>query len=147
VKEMRRDRPQEAGSSVPVGPEGGAFAPSFGIGQTTGYRLQVTGYRLQGTGCYRGTDGTAYYMYASPLEAAIVKAAPSPALLTVQEVAAVLRKRPAAVRALARRGELAFIRSGKAMLVRPEDLAAYLDRCRRPALWERGEKALREALR
>lgn len=74
------------------------------------------------------------------------KAAPPPALLTVQEVAAVLRKRPAAVRALARRGELAFIRCGKTILVRREDLDAYIARCRRPARWERGEQALREAI-
>ena len=41
-----------------------------------------------------------------------------PGLLT-GEMTAVLRERPAAVHALARRGELAFIRCGKSRLFRP----------------------------
>jgi excisionase family DNA binding protein len=75
------------------------------------------------------------------------KAAASPALLTVPEVAEILRKRPAAVRAIARRRELAFIRSGKAMLFRRQDLDAYILRCRRPASWERGSAALAQVLK
>lgn len=63
----------------------------------------------------------------------------APELLTVAEVAAMLRKKPAAVRALANRGELSFYRVGRAMLFAPEDLAQFLSEHRRPA---RGEKAL-----
>jgi excisionase family DNA binding protein len=76
-----------------------------------------------------------------------MKPAPvAPELLTVLDVAEILRKRPPAVRALARRGELAFVRCGKAMLFRREDLDAYILRCRRPASWERGAAAVRGIL-
>ena len=63
----------------------------------------------------------------------------SPGLLTVEEVSEVLRKRPAAVRAIANRGAISFYRVGRAMLFTPADIQVYLDRCRRLA---RGEKAL-----
>jgi excisionase family DNA binding protein len=62
-----------------------------------------------------------------------------PRLLTVTEVAASLRKKPAAVRALANRGEISFYRVGRAMLFAPSDLQRFLSEHRRPA---RGEKAL-----
>jgi excisionase family DNA binding protein len=60
-------------------------------------------------------------------------------LLTVSELAEILRKRPAAVRALARRGEVAFYRVGRAMLFDPQDVETFLATCRRPA---RGERML-----
>ena len=60
-------------------------------------------------------------------------------LLTVPEVAAALRKKPAAVRALANRGEISFYRVGRAILFAPTDLERFLAEHRRPA---RGEKAL-----
>lgn len=63
----------------------------------------------------------------------------SPQLLTVVEVAEALRKRPAAIRALANRGEISFFRVGRALLFAPSDLERFLAEHRRPA---RGEKAL-----
>lgn len=60
-------------------------------------------------------------------------------LLTVREVATALRKKPAAVRALANRGEISFYRVGRALLFTPTDLERFLAERRRPA---RGEKAL-----
>jgi excisionase family DNA binding protein len=62
----------------------------------------------------------------------------SASLLTVGEVAGALRKKPAAVRALANRGELSFYRVGRTMLFSPIDLERFLAQHRRPA---RGEKA------
>jgi excisionase family DNA binding protein len=53
-------------------------------------------------------------------------------LLTVSELAVILRKRPAAVRALAQRGEIAFYRVGRAMLFDPQDVETFLAACRRP---------------
>lgn len=55
------------------------------------------------------------------------------ALLNVQDVAVQLRLTPAAVRALARRGEITFYRIGRGIRFRPEDVEAYLARKRRPA--------------
>jgi excisionase family DNA binding protein len=60
------------------------------------------------------------------------------ALLDVQDVAARLRLKPAAVRALARRGEITFERVGRGLRFRPGDVESYLERQRRPA---RGERA------
>ena len=60
-------------------------------------------------------------------------------LLTVLELSAALRKRPAAVRALAQRREIAYYRVGRAMLFDPQDVEVFLAGCRRPA---RGEKAI-----
>ncbi len=54
-----------------------------------------------------------------------------PELITVSELAERLRSRPAKIRALANRGELAFYRHGRAMLFSPEDVAAYLSRAHR----------------
>jgi excisionase family DNA binding protein len=53
--------------------------------------------------------------------------------LIVSELAEILRKRPAAVRALAKRGEIAFFRVGRAMLFDPQDVETSLAACRRPA--------------
>lgn len=64
-------------------------------------------------------------------------------LLDVRDVAARLRLKPAAVRALARRGEIGFVRIGRSLRFRTDDVGAYLERQRRPA---RGEaRALRAA--
>jgi excisionase family DNA binding protein len=63
------------------------------------------------------------------------------ALLTVPELAAALRLKPAAVRALARRGEISFYRVGRALRFRSDDVEAFLARQRRPARSERGARA------
>ena len=63
-------------------------------------------------------------------------------LLTVLHVAEVLGKKPPAVRALARRGEIAYHRIGRSLRFAPEDVRTFLARCRRPARSERGEQAL-----
>jgi excisionase family DNA binding protein len=60
-------------------------------------------------------------------------------LLTVEDLAALLRKRPAAVRLLARGGAIAFHRVGRSLRFDPADVEAFLARQRRPA---RGEKAV-----
>jgi excisionase family DNA binding protein len=60
-----------------------------------------------------------------------------PDLLTVEQLAAYLAKRPAAVRAMAHRGEISFIRCGpRAMRFREDDVTRFLDANRRPALGE-----------
>jgi len=59
-----------------------------------------------------------------------------PALLSVEQLAEYLAKRPAAVRALAHRGEIAFIRCGRAIRFREDDVARFLDANRRPAVGE-----------
>jgi excisionase family DNA binding protein len=56
-----------------------------------------------------------------------------PALLSVEQLADYLAKRPAAVRALAHKGEIAFIRCGRAIRFREDDVAAFLEKHRRPA--------------
>jgi|GEM_PF-4014385 len=61
-----------------------------------------------------------------------------PDLLTVEQLAAYLAKRPAAVRAMAHRGEISFVRCGRAMRFREDDVARFLDANRRPALGETG---------
>jgi excisionase family DNA binding protein len=81
-------------------------------------------------------------MPASGSAATVKVAAPIPTLLTVTDVAELFRLKPAAVRALARRGDLGFVRVGRAIRFRPGDLEAYLERQRRPA---RGERALAAA--
>ena len=58
-------------------------------------------------------------------------------LITVSELAELLRKRPAAVRALAQRGEIAFYRVGRAMLFAPQDVESFLAACRRPSKKDR----------
>lgn len=68
-------------------------------------------------------------------------------LLTVRDVAGLLQKKPAAVRALANRGELAFYRIGREMRFAGADLDVFLERQRRVAADpEAGEKAVRRAL-
>lgn len=59
-----------------------------------------------------------------------------PDLLTVEQLAAYLAKRPAAVRALAHRGLIAYCRVGRAMRFREDDVTRFLDANRRPALGE-----------
>ena len=54
-------------------------------------------------------------------------------LWNVSELAEILRKRPAAIRALAQRGEISFYRVGRAMLFDPQDVETFLAACRRPA--------------
>ncbi len=49
-----------------------------------------------------------------------------PALLTVEELAGYLHKRPATVRALAHRGAIAFIRCGRSMRFREDVVAQFL---------------------
>jgi excisionase family DNA binding protein len=61
-----------------------------------------------------------------------------PTLLSVEELAGYLSKRPAAVRAMANRGELAFIRCGRAMRFREDDVSRFLEEHRRPASREKG---------
>ncbi len=61
-----------------------------------------------------------------------------PELLSVEQLAGSLGKKPAAVRALARRGLIAFIRCGRALRFREDDVARFLEENRRPA---RGETA------
>lgn len=56
-----------------------------------------------------------------------------PALLSVEQLADYLAKRPAAIRALAHRGEIAFIRCGRAMRFREDDVERFLEAHRRPA--------------
>ncbi len=68
--------------------------------------------------------------------------APLDGLLTVSEVAAWLRLKPAAVRALARRSEITFFRVGRSIRFESADVEAFLARQRRPA---RGERALAAA--
>jgi excisionase family DNA binding protein len=72
----------------------------------------------------------------APLSTGAIEAA----LLDCRDVAARLRLKPAAVRALTRRGEITFERIGRGLRFRPGDVEAYLERQRRPA---RGERALR----
>lgn len=68
-------------------------------------------------------------------------------LLTVRDVADVLQKKPAAVRALANRGELAFYRIGREIRFAEPDLDVYLGRQRREVSDpEVGEKAVRRVL-
>ena len=57
-----------------------------------------------------------------------------PALLSVEQLADYLVKRPAAVRALAHHGKIAFIRCGRAIRFREDDVAAFLEQNRRPAV-------------
>ncbi len=59
-------------------------------------------------------------------------------LNTVREVSDLLRKKPAAVRALALRGAISYYRVGRAILFKPADVEAFLARVRRPARAERG---------
>ena len=59
-----------------------------------------------------------------------------PALLSVEQLAEYLVKRPAAVRALAHRGEIAFIRCGRAIRFREDDVERFLEAHRRPASGE-----------
>lgn len=54
-------------------------------------------------------------------------------LLTVFDVAAQLRVRPALVRALAAREAIGYHRVGRALRFRPSDVEAYLAQCYRPA--------------
>lgn len=61
-----------------------------------------------------------------------------PTLFSVDQLADYLSKRPAAVRAMAHRGELAFIRCGRAMRFREDDVARFLEEHRRPATAEKG---------
>ena len=61
-----------------------------------------------------------------------------PTLLSVDQLAEYLSKRPAAVRAMAHRGELAFIRCGRAMRFREDDVSRFLEEHRRPATAEKG---------
>lgn len=56
-----------------------------------------------------------------------------PVLLSVEQLAAYLSKRPAAVRAMANRGELAFIRCGRAMRFQESDVLRFLEEHRRSA--------------
>jgi excisionase family DNA binding protein len=64
-------------------------------------------------------------------------------LLTVPELAAALRLKPAAVRALARRGEISFFRIGRSIRFRSGDVEAFLARQRRPARVEKAHAAVR----
>lgn len=59
-----------------------------------------------------------------------------PDLLSVEQLAGYLGKKPAAVRALAHRGSLAYIRCGRAIRFREDDVARFLDENRRPAASE-----------
>ena len=55
------------------------------------------------------------------------------ALLDVRDLAARLRLKAPAVRALARRGEITFERVGRGLRFRPGDVETFLERQRRPA--------------
>jgi excisionase family DNA binding protein len=68
-----------------------------------------------------------------------VSTAAADTLLTVSDLAARLRLKPAAVRALTRRGEIAFYRVGRSIRFDEADVDAYLERQRRPA---RGDRSL-----
>jgi excisionase family DNA binding protein len=75
----------------------------------------------------------------STLLGAETVAGPVPTLLTVTDVATRLRLKPAAVRALTRRGEIGFYRVGRSIRFRSEDVEAFLERQWRPA---RGRRAV-----
>ena len=62
--------------------------------------------------------------------------------LTAREAADVLRCKVGKVRQLVRRGELSYFRVGREILIGPDDLARFLEQCRRAARWERGGQAL-----
>jgi excisionase family DNA binding protein len=66
-----------------------------------------------------------------------------PALLSVEQLAEYLVKRPAAVRAMAHRGEIAFIRCGRAIRFREDDVERFLNENRRPAASETSRNGTR----
>jgi excisionase family DNA binding protein len=53
-------------------------------------------------------------------------------LWTCSETAERLRMKPAKLRAVAARREIAFYRVGRALLFSPGDVERFLERCRRP---------------
>lgn len=68
-----------------------------------------------------------------PKETAVGPVTALPKLMTVSELASMLRKRPAAIRAAARRGLIAYYRVGKSQLFASCDVDAYLARNRQEA--------------
>lgn len=65
------------------------------------------------------------------------------ALLTLDDVAARLAVCPRTVRTLVRAGQIAHVRVGRQIRVRPEDLDAYLTEARVPTEAERRRAAVR----